>query len=110
MKEGGRRYARYVLDPAYAPGPAPLVLQFEDVEIPLTTTELVAESLRILNDASADDLEGLTGFSRPTVVSHLRRLMDAGVAVAEGSRNSPKRRYRWVGPTKEKGPWRETTA
>lgn len=110
VKEGGRRYARYVLDPSYLPSARTEPLVVKTVDRPLSTTELVADSLRSLGDASADDLGALTGFSRPTIVAHLRRLIATGVAIADGARNSPKRRYRWVGPSKENGQWHETTA
>lgn len=107
VKEGGRRYARYVLDRTFVP---PLTLPLESAAtVRRKTTDEVADSLRILGTATADDVQGLTGYSRPTVVNHLRRLIEAGVAVAEGSRNSPKRRYRWTGPPKEDAPWRTPT-
>ncbi|VTR78657.1 ATP-binding protein [Cellulomonas hominis] len=99
VKEGGRRYARYVLDPDVAQRPRQPTFVMEEVEVPLTTTELVARELKALGDASADDLQGLTGLSRPTVVGHLKRLISDGRAVAEGKPNSPRRRYRWAGAT-----------
>jgi ATP-dependent DNA helicase RecG len=97
VKEGGRRYARYVLDPAFARRPSQPAFVIEDQDSPRTTTELVARELRALQEASADDLQGLTGLSRPTVVMHLRRLMSDGRVVAEGKPHSPRRRYRWAG-------------
>ncbi|MCG2797973.1 MAG: putative DNA binding domain-containing protein [Cellulomonas sp.] len=96
IKEGGRRYARYVLDPRFRDGPRQQALVFEIVESPPTTTEIIARHLTTMREASADDLGRATGLSRPTVVSHLKRLIDDGRVVAQGSRNSPKRRYRWV--------------
>jgi ATP-dependent DNA helicase RecG len=97
VKEGGRRYARYVLDPAFARRPSQPAFVIEDQDSPRTTTELVARELRALQEASADDLQGLTGLSRPTVVMHLRRLISDGRVVAEGKPHSPRRRYRWAG-------------
>lgn len=97
VKDGGRRYARYVLDPTFAEPPRNHTLVLEDADVPPTTTEVIAQEMRALGYASADDLQGLTGLSRPTVVNHLRHLMTEGRVVAEGHRNSPKRRYRWVG-------------
>jgi len=97
VKEGGRRYARYALDPAFADRPRQPELVFEDVHIPPTTLERIARELRALRDATADDLGVLTGFSRPTVVTHLKHLIQNGLAAADGKPNSPKRRYRWLG-------------
>lgn len=98
VKEGGRRYARYRLDPTRAAPTAPTL--FDDVPVPPTTADLVADRLRILGAASADTLQSYTALSRPTVVGHLNALIEQGLVAAEGSRNSPKRRYRWIG---EKG-------
>ncbi len=101
VKEGGRRYARYVLDPKHVERPRQETLGFEIVDALPTTTEIIAQELRSLRDASADDLGVVTGLSRPTVVGHLKRLMADGRVVAEGSPHSPKRRYRWVSATRE---------
>ena len=99
VKEGGRRYARYVLDPAFVERPRQPSLVFEEITTPPTNTELIAGELRSQGNLSADELQALTGLSRPTVVAHLKRLITDGRVQAEGSRNSPRRRYRWVGRT-----------
>ncbi|NMR20463.1 ATP-binding protein [Cellulomonas fimi] len=98
VREGGRRYARYVLDPSRSERPALRTL-WDTVDATGTpnTTQLVADELRSRGDASAEELGWLTGLSRPTIVAHLNRLIEQDLAVAEGSRNSPKRRYRWTG-------------
>lgn len=97
VKEGGRRYARYVLDPSLTGRPRQQTLHFSIVDVPLSTTERIAREVRTLRLASAEELQQATGLSRPTVLDHLRRLIDDGKVTAEGSRNSPLRRYRWAG-------------
>ena len=42
--------------------------------------------------------------SRPTVVKALKALIEQGDAAADGAPNSPKRRYRWVGPASREKP------
>lgn len=97
VKEGGRRYARYVLDPSLARRPQQQTLVFSTVEAPLSTTERIAREIRTLRHASAGEIQVATGLSRPTVISHIRRLIEEGRVEAEGSRNSPHRQYRWRG-------------
>jgi ATP-dependent DNA helicase RecG len=90
IKEGGRRYAQYVLDPAVSGRAA---------EPDLFTDLLpdVAEALRRRGAATASELVELTGLSRTAVVNHLNALADAGTIVVVGPARSPKRRYRWSG-------------
>lgn len=97
VREGGRRYARYVLDPSLAERPQQQTLIFSEVEVPLSSTERIAREIRTRRQASAEEIQIATGLSRPTVVSHVRRLIEDGRVEAEGSRNSPHRRYRWRG-------------
>lgn len=106
VKEGGRRYAQYVLDPARLTQrptrpTAPVRPAAPPARGARATTELVADEMKTLETATAFDLEILTGFSRPTVVAHLRALIEQGVVAAEGAPRSPKRRYRWTGGTGE---------
>ena len=100
VREGGRRYARYVLDPRFADRPRQDTLRLDDGP-PLTTAQIVAHEAAALREFSADELQALTGLSRPTVVAHLRALIGQELVLAQGHRNSPKRRYRWIGPTEE---------
>jgi ATP-dependent DNA helicase RecG len=92
IKEGGRRYAQYVLDPEVA---------HRETEPDLFAGLLpnVAEALRDAGEASAAELRGATGLARNTVINHVNELMAQGLAAAEGTPRSPKRRYRWTGPT-----------
>jgi ATP-dependent DNA helicase RecG len=90
VKEGGRRYAQYVLDPA-AIGEAPAPDLLSDL---LPTVE---QALRSLGEATATDLVSLTSRSRTAVLNDLRALVEAGSVVALGAPRSPKRRYRWLG-------------
>lgn len=90
IKEGGRRYAQYVLDPTAAGRP----VEPDLVSSLLTSVE---EALRRRGDATAADLVELTGRSRSTVLSDLRELSASEKIVAIGAPRSPKRRYRWIG-------------
>jgi ATP-dependent DNA helicase RecG len=96
IKEGGRRYAQYVLDPAASGRPAEPSLfgdLFDDVPLPS-----VAEALRSKGEATAGELADLTGLSRTAVLNHLRPLTETGAVQAVGAARSPNRRYRWVEP------------
>jgi ATP-dependent DNA helicase RecG len=92
VKEGGRRYAQYVLDPRVDDRPRePDLFSFE----PPSTG--VADGLRAVGVASAAELEVLTGLSRNAVLSQLRVLISGGQVIADGAPRSPRRRYRWAG-------------
>jgi ATP-dependent DNA helicase RecG len=95
VKEGGRRYARYVLDPAVSGRD-----DEADVFSALSTDRVpdVGDALRNRGEATAGELVELTGLSRTAVLNHLRTLTDTGAIVAVGPTRSPKRRYRWVAP------------
>ena len=97
VKEGGRRYARYVLDPA-ASGRTrePDLLS---ALLPDSVPD-VSDTLRKRGEATANELVELTGLSRSAVLNHLRTLTEAGNVVAVGTAQSPKRRYRWVAASK----------
>jgi ATP-dependent DNA helicase RecG len=86
IKEGGRRYAQYVLDPIASGRP-------ETRELPD-----VDEALRTRGEATASELAELTGLSRSAVLNHLRALTEADKVIAVGAAQSPKRRYRWRAP------------
>lgn len=95
VREGGRRYAQYLLDPSVSDRdrhrePDDL---FSGL-LPDTATEL-----RRAGQATAADLHTATGLSRRTVLNHLDHLIAQGLVTAEGAPRSPKRRYRWIGPT-----------
>lgn len=85
VRHGGRRYARYVLDPAVTPAPS---------QAPAD----VATELARIRTASAAQLQERTGLSRAGVVNQLNRLIDEGTVRAHGAAQSPKRRYEWLGP------------
>jgi ATP-dependent DNA helicase RecG len=96
IKEGGRRYAQYVLDPAASGRPAEPSLfgdLFDDVPLPS-----VAEALKSRGEATAGELADLTGLSRTAVLNHLRPLTETGAVQAVGAARSPNRHYRWVEP------------
>lgn len=95
VKEGGRRYAQYVLDPKASGKSAEPDLfggLFDD-QLPG-----VDEALKSQGTATAGELVKLTGLSRSAVLNHLRTLTETGAAVAVGAARSPKRRYQWVEP------------
>lgn len=93
VKEGGRRYARYVLSPS--PG-KPEHDPFRLLDAPPS----VAESLRTRGTASAAELAGDTGLSRTAVLKHLNRLIKERAAEAVGPSRSPRRTYRWITPSR----------
>ncbi|WP_127499607.1 ATP-binding protein [Actinoplanes solisilvae] len=96
VKEGGRRYARYILDPSVTGRQAEPDLFSAFVADQRPT---VGEALRSSGEATAAELMELTGQSRTAVVKHLNKLMTAGDVDAVGIARSPNRRYRWVGPS-----------
>jgi ATP-dependent DNA helicase RecG len=98
IKEGGRRYAQYVLDPTILGRPASPGL----VATPLLALE---EALSSRGAATASELAELTGLSRTAVLNRLSSLVKTGTVIAVGAARSPKRRYRWVATSEAaKGP------
>jgi ATP-dependent DNA helicase RecG len=93
LKQGGRRYARYVLDPSLGRQPD-LFTQMDDRHSPGTAVE---EALRRAGEASAAELMAATGLSRVSVLRHLAHLGERGLVEAVGAPRSPRRRYRWRG-------------
>lgn len=95
IKEGGRRYAQYVLDPTTLGEPA-----VSDHTInPLASID---ELLASRGEVTASELAELTGLSRTAVLNHLRILVENGAVTAVGAVHSPNRRYRWTLPTPER--------
>ncbi|WP_436523630.1 ATP-binding protein [Actinoplanes sp. HUAS TT8] len=95
VKEGGRRYARYVLDPAVS-GRSGAPDLFSALS-PQTPPD-VAEALKARGEATAGELVEMTGLSRNAVLNHLRALARTQAIEVIGPTRSPKRRYRWVAP------------
>lgn len=107
VKEGGRRYARYVLDPtASGRTREPDLLS---ALLPDSVPD-VGEALRKRGEATANELAELTGLSRSAVLNHLRTLTEAGTVVAIGTARSPKRRYRWVADHADALTWEDTAS
>ncbi|MEK8228529.1 hypothetical protein NKG05_24690 [Oerskovia sp. M15] len=115
LREGGRRYARYVLDPGAlatrqtaagaspvsGTGPATGLV----AEAPKNTTEAIAVAIQTAGrEVAAREIEAATGFRRPTVVKHVNLLIDQGRVAATGAPRSPQRRYHWVAPTHDRDP------
>ncbi|MDQ1293326.1 MAG: ATP-dependent helicase RecG [Actinomycetota bacterium] len=95
VKEGGRRYAQYVLDPKTS-----VRSTGRGCDNPLPGVE---EALRNKGGATTSELVELTGLSRTTVLKRLRLLTETGAVVTTGAMRSPRRRYQWVEPdTKQK--------
>jgi ATP-dependent DNA helicase RecG len=92
VKEGGRRYARYLLDPSFADR-----AHEPDLFALFAVRPDLQEVLKSRGEATAGELTEHTGLSRTAVVRHLNGLVASGVVVAVGAVRSPKRRYRWVG-------------
>ena len=103
VKEGGRRYATYVLDPSARDAGAFVMLaggsnSANPSPTDRPTRDQIADAIRIAaREISAQDIEVLTGLSRPTIVKHLRVLIEAGDVTPIGPARSPQRRYRWSG-------------
>lgn len=95
VKEGGRRYARYLLDPTAA-GRAQAPDLFS--ALPVGPKAEVEATLKSRGDATASELAELTGLSRSSVLKQLNILTETGTVVALEPTRSPKRRYRWIGP------------
>lgn len=102
QREGGRRYARYTLA-------APMRVGSDDdplkqglfaspasSEPRSTTVDAVRTALESAGQATAAELQKLTGLSRTAVLAALRLLLSDGSAASEGAARSPRRRYRWV--------------
>jgi ATP-dependent DNA helicase RecG len=87
IKEGGRRYAQYVLDPTALGKPTTSNLS----QHPLLNID---EALANQGEATASELAKLTGLSRTAVLNHLRTLIQTGAVETIGTPRSPKRRYR----------------
>lgn len=83
VRHGGRRYARYVLNPTLT-------------ATPRKPSEDVATILARLGTATAAQLQERTGLSRAGVVNQLNKLIGEGRVRAEGAAQSPKRRYAWL--------------
>jgi ATP-dependent DNA helicase RecG len=95
VKEGGRRYARYVIDPAISGRTdEPHLFSVLSAE-PMPD---IREALRSRGEATASELAKITGLSRTAVLNHLRSLAETGNIEVVGPARSPKRRYRWVAP------------
>ena len=86
LREGGRKYATYILDPSLRPA----------VSHARDSLETVAGVLESLGSASASTLQELTRLSRGTVVARLNQLIDQGRVEPEGAARSPQRTYVWV--------------
>ncbi|MEU4365354.1 ATP-binding protein [Promicromonospora sp. NPDC023987] len=98
VKEGGRRYATYVLDPRARDASMLAVPKGDSGTGETPTKDQVAHAVRAGGDeVSAQDIEAATGLSRPTIVKYLRDLIEAGVVTPIGPARSPRRRYRWSG-------------
>ncbi|MDY7088633.1 MAG: ATP-binding protein [Actinomycetota bacterium] len=95
VKEGGRRYARYVLDPT-ASGQSRTPDLFS--ALPPQSPPDVAEALKARGEATASELVEMTGLSRNAVLNHLRALAKTETIEVVGPAQSPKRRYRWNAP------------
>lgn len=79
VRHGGRRYARYVLNP----------------QQPVARGNAVAVALAEMGTATAAELQKRTGMSRAGVTYQLKRLVPEGRVRAIGAPRSPNRTYRW---------------
>ena len=98
VRQGGRRFARYVLDPSMgaAPSQPPLYEVVDEVAVHESKASVRAYIQRA-GTASAADVEGAVGLKRGAVVRWLNELVDDGDVVAVGVPRSRGRRYAWAG-------------
>lgn len=94
LKQGGRRYARYVLDPSLG-HQMKLSTQHESAR-PRSHRDVIRDLLRRDGDASAANLETESGLSRVSVLKYVNQLVKEGLVEAVGGANSPRRVYRWI--------------
>ena len=92
VKHGGRRYARYVLDPGVAGTRRPPVVEQGSGD--------VEAWIREAGRGTAAQIESQIGLSRMTVTSRLNLLISSGLVRAVGAPNSPRRYYEWIGSMK----------
>lgn len=90
VRQGGRRYARYVLDPSVMRRPA-------EIKVSSGRHESVEEAIAQMGEAGALELSKRAGISRVAVVKQLNALIERGSVRADGLPRSPKRRYVWLG-------------
>ena len=90
VRQGGRRYARYVLDPSVTKRAV------SDNGVG-RRRQSVEEVLSQLGEAGARELTERTGISRVAVVKQLNALIEGGMVRADGRPRSPKRTYVWLG-------------
>ena len=95
IRHGGRRYARYSLDPALLPKHSLAQVSVQTDEGNLRPSVTVA--LQAAGESSAASIQAATGLGRAAVVNYLNALIAAGEVEALGPTRSPKRRYRWIG-------------
>lgn len=104
VKEGGRKFARYVLSTELAkptgerPADAPIVQSLSTTALPVSRAVLegrrrVLELLHTQGPLGSSEISTATGLHRGTVIARLNELLDEGLLVAEGAPRSPKRRY-----------------
>ena len=97
-REGGRRYARYVLADRSTPPPQADSFSGLSAEPPPVRHDSPTEAaIRRLGSATSNELAAATGKNRKTVLRHLDALIEAGLVEGVGAPRSTKRRYRWTG-------------
>ncbi len=98
IKEGGRRYARYVLADGGPRRTPDLFSELHPASPPHQTFSSSTEKALVeLGEASAAELAAASATSRKTVRRHLDVLLASGLVAGIGAPRSPKRRYKWIG-------------
>ena len=92
IRQGGRRYARYVLDPSI-----PRTVTLREPTSQAMSRPTVEGEMRARGAATAAQLQERTGLSRVSVLAKLKALIASGDVETEGAPRSPKRSYRWIG-------------
>ncbi|ACZ31868.1 putative transcriptional regulator [Xylanimonas cellulosilytica DSM 15894] len=97
IKEGGRRYARYVLDPSALTSTPHRAARPANAPTRSELASVVAALRARPGEVAAREIALATSLSRPTVAKHLNLLIAEGRVEAHGLPRSPARTYRWIG-------------
>lgn len=97
IKQGGRRFARYVLAPsALRSHPAVVTQPALRSSAPSAALQEIVDLLQTRGAMSAREIGDVVGVARGTVLSRLNDLLESQIIVAEGAPRSPRRRYALV--------------
>ena len=94
LRQGGRRFARYVLDPAATAPQAGLGTRLS-AEDDIPNKQRIRAYVEYAGTVTASDVEIASGLRRGAVVKWLNELIEDGDIQAVGAPRSRNRRYQW---------------